>query len=77
MKNIPPFALPNFHGMVSEDPETFIFEFDVLCHSYDYSSDAQKLKLFPDTLKDYALRWLMGLGTNIISNWDGMKKNVS
>jgi hypothetical protein len=37
MKNIPPSSLPNFHGMVTEDPDTFIFEFDVLCHSYDYS----------------------------------------
>jgi hypothetical protein len=51
MKNIPPSTLPNFHGMITEDPKTFLFEFDVLCHSYDYSSDAKKLKLFPTTLK--------------------------
>ena len=36
MKNIPHSALPNFHGMASEDPDTFLFEFDVLCRSYDY-----------------------------------------
>jgi hypothetical protein len=31
MKNILPSALPNFHGFPSEDPDTFLFEFDVLC----------------------------------------------
>jgi hypothetical protein len=31
MKNIPPSALPHFHGLSSEDLNTFIFEFDVLC----------------------------------------------
>lgn len=38
----------------------------VLCRSYDYSLDAQKLKFFPTTLKDGALKWFMGLGTNSI-----------
>jgi hypothetical protein len=46
MKSIPPFALPNFHGMASEDPNTFLFEFDVICQNYDYSLDAQNLKYF-------------------------------
>jgi hypothetical protein len=74
MKNIPPSTLPNFHGMITEDPKTFLFEFDVLCHNYDYSSDAKKLKLFPTTLKDVALHWFMGLGTNTIKTWDEMRK---
>jgi hypothetical protein len=47
MKNIPHSTLPNFHGLSKEDPDTFLFEFDVLCRSYDYVTDAQKLKLFP------------------------------
>jgi hypothetical protein len=51
MKNIPHSTLPNFHGLSKEDLDTFLFEFDVLCRSYDYVSDAQKLKLFPTTLK--------------------------
>jgi len=34
MKNIPPSFLPNFHGMRSEDPETFLFEFQIVCRSY-------------------------------------------
>jgi hypothetical protein len=46
----------------------------VLCHSYDYSSDAQQLKFFPTTLKNVALHWFMGLGTNSIKAWDEMKK---
>jgi hypothetical protein len=31
MKNIPPSILPNFYGMPSEDPDAFLFEFDILC----------------------------------------------
>ena len=74
MKNIPPSALPHFHGKVHEDPDSFLFEFDILCRSYDYSTDAQKLRLFPVTLKDSALRWFMGLGGNTINSWDQMKR---
>jgi hypothetical protein len=40
MKNISPSALPNFHGMLPKDHEIFLFEFDVLCCSYDYSNDS-------------------------------------
>jgi hypothetical protein len=55
MKNIPPSSLPNFHGLESEDPDAFLFEFDVLCRSYDYSTTAHKLKLFLATLKGATL----------------------
>ena len=55
MKNISPSVLPRFHGKVAEDPDEFIFKFDILCCSYGYITDAQKLKLFPATLKDNAL----------------------
>jgi hypothetical protein len=41
--------------MITEDPKKILFEFDVLCRSYDYSSYAKKLKLFLATLKDVAL----------------------
>jgi len=54
MKRIPPSTLPKFHGMITQNLETFIFEFDILCHSYDYSSYAKKINLFPPTLKDVA-----------------------
>ena len=74
MKNIPLSALPNFHGLSSEDPDEFLFEFDILCRSYDYISNAQKLKLFPATLKGNALRWFMSLGGHVITTWDQMKK---
>ena len=55
MKNIPPSALPYFHGMSTEDPDSFLFEFDILCRSYNYVNDSQKLKLFLATLEDSAL----------------------
>ena len=51
MKNINPSILPTFHGMSTEDPDAFLFEFDILCRNYNYIDDAQKLKLFPATLK--------------------------
>jgi hypothetical protein len=70
MKNINLYALQNFCGMVSEDSETFLFEFEVLYHNYDYSQDAQKLKLFPTTLKYLSLGCFMVLGTNSIHTWD-------
>lgn len=74
MKNSPPSALPNFHGFPSEDLDAFLFEFYVLCRSYSYSSNAHKLKLFPATMKDAALKWFMGLASNSFTTWDEMKK---
>ena len=56
MKNISPSALPHFHGLTTEDPDTFLFEFVVICRTYDYTNDEQKLKMFPSALKDAALR---------------------
>jgi len=73
MKNISPSILPNFHQLRSKDPETFLFKFEVFCRSYDYIHDAQKLKLFPATLKDAALKWFMGLGINSIRTWEQIK----
>ena len=55
MKNILYSTLPIFRGSTSEDLDMFLFEFGVLCNSYNYQSDAQKLKLFLATLKDAAL----------------------
>jgi len=74
MKAIPLQHIPTFHSLTSEDPDAFLFEFDVLCRGYDYTTDPQKLKLFPSTLKGAALRWFMGLGGGVINNWDQMKE---
>jgi len=46
MNNIPLSSLPHFHGMSTEDPDSFLFEFDILCRSYNYTDNAQKLKSF-------------------------------
>lgn len=73
MKNINPSTLPHFHGRASKDPNTFIFEFEVFYRSYDYLSDAKKLKVFPSTLKDVTLRLLMSLDENNIESWERMK----
>jgi len=54
MKIIPPSALPNFHSLENEDPNAFLFEFEVLCREY-YYTNAQKLRMFPLTLKGASL----------------------
>ena len=74
MKNIPPSFLPKFHGMRTDDPETFLFEFEILCTSYGYLSHTQKLRFFPIKLKDKSLKWFMTLGTNSIISWNDMQK---
>ena len=73
MKNASPSILHNFHGLRNADPENFIFEFEVLCRSYDYLLDSQKLKLFPTNLKDATIKWFMGLITHSIITWEEMK----
>jgi len=73
MKVIPLQSIPTFHGMIIEDLDAFLFEFDVLYKGYYYTTDPQKLKVFPSTLKGEALRWFMGLGKCIINSWDDMK----
>ena len=55
MKNITPSTLPHFYGLTIEEPDTFLFEFFVICRTYDYAEDEQKLKLLPSTLKDVTL----------------------
>ena len=77
MKNISPSALPHFHGLTSEDPDTFMFEFVCVCRTNDYTSDDQKLKLFPSTLKDAALCWFMGLPGDIITTWAQMEETFN
>ena len=73
MKEIPLQHIPTFHGLTSEDPNAFLVGFDVLCGGYDYTTNPQKLKLFPSTLQGAALRWFMGLGGGVINNWEQMK----
>ena len=68
MKNIPPSVLPNFYGMSTEDPDSFMFEFDILCRTYGYTDDVHKLRLFPATLKAAALKWFMGSGEQTIAS---------
>ena len=39
MHIIPPSSLPNFNGLTNEDPDTFLFEFEILCRGYDYCTN--------------------------------------
>ena len=74
MKNIPPSVLPNFYSMNSEDLDSFLFEFDILCQTYGYTDDTHKLRLFLATFKAVALKWFVGLGEYSITRWDEMRK---
>jgi len=74
MKNIPHFTLPNFHGLSKEYPDTFLFEFDILCRSYEYVLNAHKLNIFLSMLNHATLRWFMGFRNNIIHTWEQMTK---
>jgi hypothetical protein len=73
MQSIPPSNLPNFHGLENEDPDAFLFQFEVLCRGYGYFTNDQKLNVFPLTLKGTSLRWFMSLGGNSIQTWEDMK----
>ena len=60
--------------MPFEDPDAFLFKFDILCRIYNYHQYAHRLKLFPATLHDYSLRCFMGPLDDSITTWDDMKK---
>ena len=47
----PPHVLPSFHGLENEDPDVFLFQFEILCRGYGYCSNDQKLNVFHLTLK--------------------------
>ena len=54
-KRIPPHVLPIFHGLENEDPDVFLFQFELLCRAYGNCANDQKLNVFPLTLKGIAL----------------------
>ena len=72
-KSIPPHVLPNFHGLENEDPDVFLFQFEIICRGYGYCANDQKLNVFPLTLKGTSLRWFMSLGGNCIQTWEDIK----
>ena len=74
---ISPSVLPHFHGLTTEDPDTFLFEFVVIFQTYDYAEDEKKLKLFPSTLKGATLYWFMGLPGNSITTWAQMQQSFN
>ena len=44
MNNISHLVLPHIHGKSTKGLDEFLFEFYILCRSYDYTSSDQKLK---------------------------------
>jgi len=39
MKKISPSALPHFHRLTTKHPDTLLFEFVVICQTYDFKND--------------------------------------
>jgi len=77
MKNIIVITLIDFHGLASEGPYTFMFEFVVVCIIYDYTSNEHKIKVFPSTLKDATLCSFMSLEGGNITTWAQMKQDIN
>ena len=68
-KSISPSALPQLHGLTSEDADTLLFEFSIIYRTYNYTTNEKKLKIFPSTLKDAALHWFMSLTGASVTTW--------
>ena len=67
---------PTFHGVESENPYTYIKEFEEVCNTFKEDTttvDLMRPKLFPLTLKDKAKIWLNSLRPRTIRNWTEMQ----
>ena len=56
--------LPTFHGMESENPYSYIREFEEVYNTFKEKTatvNLMRLKLFPFTLKDKAAFWINSL----------------
>ena len=51
-----------------------VFFQEIFFQGYDYMTNAQKLKIFPATLKGTTLRWFMGVGGSTITSLDEVRK---
>ena len=63
--------LPTFHGMESENPYSYIWEFEKVCNTFKEdipNVDLMRLKSFPLTLKDKDKIWLNSLMPRTIRN---------
>ena len=75
--------LPTFHGMESENPYSYVREFEEVCGTFPTEGDRLDtilLKLFPFSLKDKAKTWLYSLrprtiGTLLEMQTEFFKKN--
>ena len=61
MKNIPPSSLPTFYGKINEDPDTFLFEFNILCRSYNYLTKFSQTKTLSCYTKRFYLEMVHGI----------------
>ena len=68
--------LPTFHGMESENPYSYMREFEEVYNTFKEETvtvDLMRLKLFPFTLKDKAKIWLNSLRPRRIRIWTEMQ----
>ena len=65
-------SLPNFHGLPSQNPYTYLEEWVGNCYLYHIpkvSNEILKMKVFRQTLKDTTKDWFRNLGLKFES-WD-------
>jgi hypothetical protein len=63
--------LPTHKG--KEDPDTYIQKYVNICHANQEGTNAEKLRLFPVTLKKNALEWYTQFPANHFLDWNDLK----
>jgi hypothetical protein len=65
-------SLPSFAGLCTENPYNFLSEFLAICSTIKlsrFTDEAQRMRLFPFSLKERAKHWFYSLAPNSITSW--------
>ncbi|CAN6579312.1 unnamed protein product [Malus baccata var. baccata] len=69
--------IPKFHGLSTEDPNTHLKEFEVVCLSMtpvNVDGSIMKMKAFPFSLLEKTKDWLYELAPETVTSWESMKR---
>lgn len=65
--------LPQFKEKRTENPDTHVNEFEMVSTANGHTSDAQKLRYFPCTLRDMAMEWYVQFEKGHFLTWDSLR----
>ncbi|KAL3694862.1 hypothetical protein R1sor_008513 [Riccia sorocarpa] len=65
---------PSYRGKESEDPDSFIEEFEQIARANREAHNDDKLRIFPALLKGRGSRWAAALDPADLATWDTLKK---